>query len=263
MGFDERNQKPAPAKMFRRQRALLFGTIALLAASAGCDSSSDGGGAGTGANAGAGGSGASGKGGSGGTSGKGGSGAVGGGAGGTSGAAGSCSATAGGPVTASAADKHCIVAGVETKQETNESACMPADPGPPPEADDAGAMSEFGDTLNGTEGDDDDCKYHLKWTASCIEQNKDVTFMVTVTKKSDGTPLTKALPDLEVFLSDTHNAPNTKQVPKETAPGVYTAGPIRFDASGKWTVRFHLREECVDLTEDSPHGHIAFYVNVP
>lgn len=179
-----------------------------------------------------------------------------------------CAADAGGPVTASSPDAHCTVNGVEKKQETNESACQPPDGGLPPDtgsddADGGADVSDFGPTMNGSEGDDDDCKYHLKWTASCVEENQDVTFNVTVTKKIDGTPLTKALPDLEVFLTDTHAAPDTKQTPKETSPGVYTAGPIRFDAPGKWTVRFHLREECVDLTDDSPHGHAAFYVNVP
>ena len=48
----------------------------------------------------------------------------------------------------------------------------------------------------------------------------------------------------------------------ETSPGTYTYGPIRFDASGKWTVRFHLYEDCVD-GDTSPHGHAAFFVTVP
>jgi hypothetical protein len=37
---------------------------------------------------------------------------------------------------------------------------------------------------------------------------------------------------------------------------------VRFDASGKWTVRFHFSADCADAV-DSPHGHVAFFVNVP
>jgi hypothetical protein len=67
-----------------------------------------------------------------------------------------------------------------------------------------------------------------------------------------------------VYLSDTHVAPTTDQKFLETAmPGVYTVGPVRFDASGMWTVRFHFFETCTDFAEDSPHGHAAFYLNVP
>ena len=38
---------------------------------------------------------------------------------------------------------------------------------------------------------------------------------------------------------------------------------VRFDAKGRWTVRFHLHEECADEAPDSPHGHIAFFIDVP
>jgi hypothetical protein len=31
---------------------------------------------------------------------------------------------------------------------------------------------------------------------------------------------------------------------------------------GKWSVRFHIREDCLDGA-DSPHGHGAFFINVP
>jgi hypothetical protein len=228
---------------------VLAASLLLAHTSSGCSSSSDG------SNAGSGGSGGSGGKATAGTGGKATAGA---------GAAGMCPSNAGGPVTSpDGPDKHCTGSSGELKQATNESACKPpADAGEPSGNDDAGTQ-EQAPILYGSEADDDDCKYHLKWTASCIAQNRDVTFNLTVTKKADGTPLTKAPPDLEVYLSDTHPAPNTNQKPVETAPGVYTAGPIKFDASGKWIVRFHLREECVDLTPDSPHGHAAFYVDVP
>jgi hypothetical protein len=306
MALCDVNRKLSAVAASRTRRSLVVGTVVLLAAAgAACDSSSDnnadsgtaGGGGGTGGTgakagtggtggkAGSGGTGGAGKAGSGGTGvgGKAGSGGAGstagsggasgkagsGGASGSGGAAGTggmCAANAGGPVTASGPDAHCTVAGVEKKQETNESACpLPADASLP---DDDGGAPDFGDTLNGSEGDDDDCKYHLKWTASCIAENTDVTFTVTITKKADGQPVTKAAPsklDLELYLNDTHLAPGLdKAVYKETStPGVYTLGPLRFDAAGKWTVRFHVRPDCVDLTEDSPHGHAAFFVNVP
>jgi len=67
-------------------------------------------------------------------------------------------------------------------------------------------------------------------------------------------------PDISLTL--THGAPAPKDPAPEIAPGVYKVGPIRFDAAGKWTVRFHLYEECNDSREDSPHGHAAFYVSV-
>ena len=65
------------------------------------------------------------------------------------------------------------------------------------------------------------------------------------------------------FLSDVHPAPNTDAKATATSAGTYTVGPIRFDAAGTWTVRFHVSEECTDVAEDSPHGHAAFFVRVP
>ena len=67
----------------------------------------------------------------------------------------------------------------------------------------------------------------------------------------------------DVSLSISHGAPAPRNPSTEIAPGVYQVGPIKFDAPGTWTVRFHFFEECSDAREDSPHGHAAFYVNVP
>src|SRR6266540_1855172 len=44
--------------------------------------------------------------------------------------------------------------------------------------------------------------------------------------------------------------------------GKYAVGPITFDTAGRWTVRFHMYDECADAP-DSPHSHVAFYVEVP
>jgi hypothetical protein len=164
-----------------------------------------------------------------------------------------CSSDDGGPVggaVSGPADTHCA----GTAQAIDLSTCHAAvDAGSP----------DYGPTLYNSAADDDDCKYHLKFTATPIRQNTDVTFTVTTTTLSDGLPATGANLDAEVFLNDTHPAPNSGQHSNEKAGGVYDVGPIRFDAAGRWTVRFHLHEDCQDATEDSPHGHVAFYIDVP
>ena len=125
-----------------------------------------------------------------------------------------------------------------------------------------GGGGDVGETNFNAEADDDDCKYHVKWTATTVAEKTDVTFFVTLTNKKDGSPVTGAPVRAEVFLNDTHPAPNTNQTSSETSSGVYGVGPIQFDASGKWTVRFHFHEECND-SPASPHGHAAFFVQVP
>jgi hypothetical protein len=114
----------------------------------------------------------------------------------------------------------------------------------------------------GTEADDDDCKYHLRFDVTPLYRNQDATFTLTLTRKTDGSAVTGASPNLEAFLTDTHPAPNAGTHSMEDPPGTYTLKPVVFDASGRWTVRFHLFETCID-SEDSPHGHVAFYVEVP
>jgi hypothetical protein len=245
-------------KRFAPVAAIALGfTFAMVVPLAGCKSSKSTG-AGDGGTSGSGGSKTGGTGGSSGKSGGGGSGGM-------------CASNAGGPVSGDA-DKHCIdSSGAEIKQPTSEAACNNLDAGPSAASDDGGA-EEQAPILFNSEGDDDDCKYHVKWTASCVEENKNVTFTATITKKADGKPLTGAASSisLDVYVGDasdtpTHIAPDTKQMAKETSSGSgqYTIGPIRFDAAGKWTVRFHMRETCADIDPESPHGHVAFFVNVP
>ena len=175
----------------------------------------------------------------------------------------------GGPVTG-ASDHHCTVPSARV-QVTNPASCHP-DAGPPSEtgpsadadaASEAGDENPYGPTMFNAEADDDDCKYHMKFSVTPTHKNEDETFTLTVTKLADKSPLTKAGPRAEVYLNDTHPAPNTDQRPVEISPGTYTVGPLRFDASGRWTVRFHVDEDCSDLTADSPHGHAAFFVDVP
>ena len=191
---------------------------------------------------------------------------------------------AGGPV-AGAADAHCG----STKQPTDPKVCMPVGGGAGGGAGAGGMgaggmgaggmgaggmgaggmgaggggdMPDVGATMFGSEGDDDDCKYHVAWTSTPVYENQDVTFTVTVTKKVEGVPAEGAKSYVEVFLDETHPAPNSDPMTHETAPGVYTIGPVRFDARGQWTTRFHFFGDCVD-GETSPHGHAAFFVSVP
>ena len=180
--------------------------------------------------------------------------------------------TPGGPVEGPA-DAHC---GTKS-QVTSEAACHPtagtggnsstasssATTGAGGSTGAGGEESEYGATLENAQGDDDDCKYHIAWTSTDIYQNTDVTFTVVATTKTDGKPVATGELDTEIFLNDTHPAPNSAKKVTESPAGTYKIGPVRFDKAGKWTVRFHIHEECSDLTEDSPHGHVAFFVNVP
>jgi hypothetical protein len=179
-----------------------------------------------------------------------------------------CSKATGGPVTGDA-DMHCVGMPAQPTSQNDCHLTAPADAGPAP----ADAGSDYGLTMFDSEGDDDDCKYHVKWTATAISEGTNVTFTVVATNKTDGSPLTGTTPTTgvgvganvyaEVYLDDTHPAPNTVQSSDETVPGTYAVGPIQFDAPGKWTVRFHFFEDCSDIADDSPHGHAAFYVDVP
>ena len=179
----------------------------------------------------------------------------------------------GGPVVG-AADTHCAGGpdGGLMTQTTSIPSCFVNDGGTPDP--DASTGPQYGDTMFGTVGNDDDCKYHLVWSSTPITQNHNVTFTVTVTSLAQpGAPVTNTgfpAADLtypvvvtEVFLNATHPSPNSNPMTTGTTPGTYTIGPILFDAPGMWTVRFHIHELCADILSDSPHGHAAFYVNVP
>ncbi len=114
-----------------------------------------------------------------------------------------------------------------------------------------------------SEGDDDDCKYHVTFSVDPLCQNQNVAFTFTVTNRLTGEPVTGAEPRLEIYLDDgVHVIPNSNPATVEKSPGNYTVGPIRFDAAGTWVVRAHLFENCVDSLS-SPHGHVAFYLRVP
>ncbi len=172
--------------------------------------------------------------------------------------AGACNSNNGptGGVVLGAVDRHCTLPdGGNQVQPTDPAACHP----------DGGMVTtvDYGPTLYNAEADDDDCKYHLAFTVTSVQENHDVDFTVVATRKRDGAPAAGAKTSLEIFLSETHPAPNSNQRSTEGPAGTYKIGPVRFDAQGQWTVRFHLYEECSELLITSPHGHGAFYIWVP
>jgi len=118
---------------------------------------------------------------------------------------------------------------------------------------------------NGREADDDDCKYRVKFENTCITLNQPVTFTLTLTRKEDGKPGAGAVPRYpEVYFADDGQlSPTNDYTALEGPPGTYTISPFVFNRVGRWVVRFHYFEECSDIPEDAPHGHTAFYIDVP
>jgi hypothetical protein len=120
--------------------------------------------------------------------------------------------------------------------------------------------------LTGREADDDDCKYHVRFENTCVAVNQPVTFTLSLTRKFDGMPGAGTVPAYpEVFLADdlSHVTPSNNITAREGPAGTYAIGPILFDVPGRWVIRFHYFENCSDLPPDSPHGHAAFYIDVP
>jgi hypothetical protein len=120
--------------------------------------------------------------------------------------------------------------------------------------------------LFGREADDDDCKYHVRFENTCVARGEPVTFTLSLTRKFDGMPGAGTMPAYpEVFLADdpSHISPSNDITAREGPAGTYDIGPVVFDQSGRWVIRFHYFETCSDLPEDSPHGHVAFYIDVP
>ena len=165
---------------------------------------------------------------------------------------------AGGPVSG-AADTHCQLAdGGMRAQDTWAWSCHPG-----PNVDGGSEGPTLGATLYNASGSDDDCKYQVEFTSTPVYRQESVFLTVIVKNQSDGAVAAGANLAAEVFLSETHPAPNSNQTTVEDPAGTYKVGPIRFDASGRWTVRFHLFEDCSDRLENSPHGHVAFFLDVP
>lgn len=165
----------------------------------------------------------------------------------------------GGPVSG-AQDDHCEGDGGLIMQVTNQSSCHV---GAPADAGDDGP--DYGATMYNTTGYDDDCKYHVSYSVTPICENTDTYFTVTATiNQPGGGPLTGANTIVEVFNDSTQLPANAQNMmTTESPPGTYKIGPVQFPSGGQWTVRFHFYEMCDDYLDDSPHGHAAFYLNVP
>jgi hypothetical protein len=208
-------------------------------------------------------------------------------------AAASCSSP--GSAVTGADNNHCIMGGVPQVQATGACVAVP-DAAAPSSGDDAAGggdaaggddgsaavdagdngtcgESGYGDTNFGTSAADDDCKYDVSYTSTPICEKGNVYFTVTVKHRavadggpslSDEPPLTGASVSAEVYADDCMTiAPNSGQTTVEQGNGVYKVGPIQFSKAGKWIVRFHFNECCSDDPMDSPHGHAAFWVQVP
>jgi hypothetical protein len=165
----------------------------------------------------------------------------------------------GGPALSSESDDHCkSPGGTEIVQSIGR--CVSA-----VDESDAAADEEEMGVFFGREADDDDCKYHISFTNTCITQNQPVTFTVKLTRKSDGAAAPGAVPvNPEIFMAEgSHVSPSNTFSAPEGPPGTYAIGPVEFDRPGRWVVRFHFFETCSDIPDDSPHGHTAFYIDVP
>ena len=194
---------------------------------------------------------------------------------------GTCGGAVGGPV-AGPPDDHCVAAdGGRVVQPTTKAACTAtsapgsddggAGAGAGGGAADAGDVGNCGDPSYGPamwngSGSDDDCKYDVSWTSTPICIGQPVYFTVIATRRADGAPVTAANARPDVVLACDHPIPNSpaqRDPSPEVTGGTYVVGPIVFDESGKWVVRFHFDENCLDQSPQSPHGHAAFWVQVP
>jgi hypothetical protein len=186
-------------------------------------------------------------------------------------------ASPGGPTAGPPTDRCSLDDGGLTVQSVSAAACT--------SAGDAGTEEDtcaYGATLDGQSGEDDDCKYSVSWTSSPVcEGGNGVIFNVSAFLLGTTTPLTGAHTRIEYYVpsagpdgapracddSTTELGPTVAPSGgfyemSEPSPGTYQ-GQIVFDRSAEWTVRFHFNEDCLDLSPASPHGHIAFHLNVP
>jgi hypothetical protein len=167
------------------------------------------------------------------------------------------------------ADNHCM--GVDPIMVSQASCHATAAPDAGASSGDGGASDDAGveelPVHFGSSADDDDCKYHASFTTTPVQVGATVTFNVTVTHLAGGAPATMADVVLESYMKDNlfHVIPNngTKTTETPANSGKYVMKPIKFDQSGRWVVRFHFYETCDDILEDSPHGHVAFFYDVP
>jgi hypothetical protein len=129
-----------------------------------------------------------------------------------------------------------------------------------------GEEEEEHSILFGRAADDDNCKYHVRFENTCVALNEPVTFTLSLTRLFDDTAGSGTVPsNLEIFMADdvTHISPSNNITATEGPQGTYRIGPVVFDSSGRWVIRFHYFDNCSELPPDSPHSHVAFYIDVP
>jgi hypothetical protein len=162
-------------------------------------------------------------------------------------------------------ENHCIENGMPIARPigmcvTGAAASAEEEEGTEPEEEEEHAV------LFGREADDDECKYRVRFENTCVVVNEPVTFTLSLTRLFDDAPGSGTVPqNPEIFLADdaAHISPSNDIVATEGPSGTYEIGPVIFDRSGRWVVRFHYFDNCSELPEDSPHSHVAFYIDVP
>jgi hypothetical protein len=167
--------------------------------------------------------------------------------------------TCSGGTVVGAQDNHCYDDGGAEFVAVDPAMCT-VDAGPP----DGGP--EFGDTMYNSSGNDDDCKYAVSFTIPGGICDMGNTFFVVTLKDAltgQGIPGASDVHP-EVFQNNAANTPVNTSAATTTdmGGGVYKIGPVKFLSAGSYTIRFHFFENCTD-TPTSPHGHAAFYLNVP
>lgn len=133
------------------------------------------------------------------------------------------------------------------------------------DADEEDEEEEEHPILTGREADDDNCKYHVRFENTCVAVGEPVTFTLSLTRLFDNAPGTGTVPsNPEIFREeDGRPSPSNDITATEGPAGTYEIGPVVFDAPGRWVVRFHYFDNCSELPADSPHSHVAFYIDVP
>src|ERR1700690_3529043 len=71
------------------------------------------------------------------------------------------------------------------------------------DADAAAPTSDYGPTMYGSAGNDDDCKYYVSWISRPILEKADTYFTVTAIRLQDGKPATCAgiIPDVKLNIT--------------------------------------------------------------
>ncbi|MEY4547492.1 MAG: hypothetical protein RL685_3687 [Pseudomonadota bacterium] len=82
---------------------------------------------------------------------------------------------------------------------------------------------------------DDECKYEVSFTSTCIALDEPVTFSVSFKRRMSGAFASGAAPaNPEVYReADGHISPSNNFTATERSSGVYDIGPIVFDRPGR------------------------------